>query len=270
MLWNEFLEKVRAIKAMKKPTGFNIGVVTRLIYAGSFNAMLAEKPDYLAMPPYLRYRTMVAEVASALKSDAELPKSSKSEPVGIRDIDSEASLILWRHLVNPLFTWPLSDVPSFRSAILSPDVFGFTENHQGKRDERGRPQIPFVKNRSDRSSYDLYGSWEYPFENPSSMYEYNQRDAKRKAAVIGIVVSVTHGTYEDKKTKESKPRANVVFFDGFREYEVTIWPSWGTGQLNAALMSDLKPCAFGILVIKPSVYRGKKGGTLISFYKMSL
>lgn len=270
MQWNEFLDKVRAAKAMKISTGFNIGIVTRLIYAGSFNTMLTGHSDYLAMPPFKRYQRMTAEVANALKSDAQLPKSSKSEPIGIRDIDSEGALILWRHTVNPLFTWPLYDVPSFKNAILNPEVFGYAANTQGKRDDAGRLHVPFVKNRAGKTSYDLYASWEYPFENPGSMDEYNKRDPVRKAAIVGIIVDVKLGSYEDKKTGTSKPRANVVFFDGFREYETTLWPNWGSGLLNAATMSDLRPCALGILVIKPSTYRGKKGGSLVSFYKMSL
>lgn len=271
MLWSEFLTKVKTVRAMKKPLGFNIGVVTRLIWSGSFNSSLVSDPactTYMQMLPFERYRLMTADIAKALGSTARLPKSSKTEPIGVCDIDSEAALILWRHIVNPLFTWPLSEVPSFQGMLK--EIFSFTPNFQGKYDADGKMQIPYVKNRVGKASYDLYRSWEFPFDNPNLMSEYRARTPQRKAAIIGIIVSVKRGTFEDKKTKEMKPRANIIFFDGFKEYEISMWPSWDTGTLNAAIMSDLKPTAFGVLVIKPEIYRGKKGGALTSFYKMSL
>jgi len=54
MMWPDFLDKLIQLKALKGKFGFNAGVITRLIYAGSFNSMIVGLDEYMKMPAHER------------------------------------------------------------------------------------------------------------------------------------------------------------------------------------------------------------------------
>jgi len=257
MKWNEFIDKVASAKKLKIKLGFNAGGIIRLIYAGAFNGLITHDEEYVKMPAYLRCSRMTAEALKAMKSKAALPKSTKTEPIGVRDIKSDASLVLWRHIVNPLFTYNLVNL--YSQHLQS--HFGFTPNQVGN-----TKAIPLVKHMSSdtgKPSTDLYSSWAAAFDQEHAMEDY--RNGRRNAAAVGVIVKAAARRYG----QEGKRCMDVTFFDGFQEYQVTMWPNRNTGDYNLANAADLKACEFGLFVIKPSIYKGKKGGSLIKFYPMA-
>lgn len=254
MTWIDFLDKIRALKKQGGKAGFNAGVVTRLIYAGAFNSMLVGNKDYLDLPAHERCLRMTREAVKAMKSNAKLPKASKTEPIGIVDIRNDAGLVLWRHIVNPLFQFNLSSL--YKEHLRK--TMGFMPSTTG--DTR---MIPMNLNLPDKPGCDLYARWEDVYAMPASMKSYQQ--GIRRCACMAII------TKTDKMVmKNGRVALRVYFFDGFREYEIKLWPPQGRDMYDQAKAAYLKPCAVGLLLIKPDVYNGSRTGSLSHFYEMSL
>lgn len=253
MNWNEFLDKIKEAKKRKIKLGFNANVVTRLIFSGTFNHMIAELPEYTNMYPYKRYQRMVEEILAVMKSKAKLPKATKTEMIGIEDIDSDAKLILWRHLTNPLFRYPLSNI----LGEWAQKEHGFRLDPSSN--PRARIMTLNFPDDAKKTSLDLYSQWDHVFDSIHSMDMYKK--GERMACVLGITLSATV-----RWTRTGKQCLDVVIFDGCHEYKITLWPPRGQTTFSPAKRSKIKPCKAGLFLIKPSTWRGEKGGSLINFY----
>lgn len=254
MTWVEFLKKLSDLKKQGGKTGFNMGVLTRLIFADAFRSMIKNNPEYMSMPAVPRCQRMTAEVAAILKSKAKLGKSSKNEPIGIEDIKNDATLVLWRRLVNPIFTHNLA---AMYGKHLN-QAMGF----QWIADRDIAKKTPMVLNLPNKPGCDLYARWEDVFTNEASYKLYT--NGLRRAAVMGIVTKTS-----PLKTKTGKTALTISFFDGFDEYTIKLWAEKDTNKYSQAKAAYLKPSAIGLFLIKPNLYNGQPDGNLIHFYEMS-
>lgn len=254
MKWNEFLDKIRALRAAGGKLGFNAGVITRLIYAGTFNSMLTPGDEYMEMPAHKRCLRMTQEAVKAMESKAALPKASKTESVGIADIRNDAGLVLWRHIVNPLFQFNLSTL--FKEHLRK--TMGFQYSTTGN-----TRMLPMFLDIKDKPGCDLWARFGDIFTQPASLKLY--QSGAKQCAIMGII------TKTDKFTmKNGRTSLRIYFFDGYKEWEIKLWPEYGKTTYNVAKASYLNPCAVGLLVVKPDVYLGSKTGSLVHFYEMSL
>lgn len=253
MNWLDFLDKLRSGQKAGMKLGVNIGALTKLIFAGAFNGMIKELPEYSKMPAWQRCVRMADETTKALKSTGKLPKRTKNEPIGLNEINNDVGLVLWRHMANPLFTHNLTTLYPEHMRM----VFGFEANKRGN-----TQKVPMVKEPADgRAGTDLLSAFIYAFESAAMSAAYKK--GQRNAAVMGIIVKT-----EARKYQGHKKFLSVTFFDGYHEYDVTLWPPFGASEFNQATAAALKPCAYGLFVIKPDLYKGKRGGTLVKFYDM--
>lgn len=254
MKWSEFLVKISQLKAKGGKLGFNIGVVTRLIFTGAFNSMLTPGDEYMKMPAFERYQRMTKEAATAMKSKAKLPGKSKTEAIGIDEIRNDAGLVLWRHIVNPLFQFNLASL--YKDHLHK--TMGFRPSQNGN-----VRMIPMVLNLPDKPGCDLWTRWEDVYSQTQNFHTY--KAGTRMAAVMGII------TKTDKMVmKNGRVALRVFFFDGFKEWEIKLWPERDKETYSPGKAAYLKPCTSGLLVIKPDVYNGTKTGNLIHFYDMNV
>lgn len=253
MKWNEFIDKIRAAKARKISLGFTASSVVTMIFSGCFNGMVAGDAEYMSMPAWKRCSRMSTELLTALGSQAEFPKKTKTQAIGIREIDSDTALVLWRHITNPLFRYSLIGLHKEHLKTM----FGFTDNTRGN-----TQAVPLVKEPSDSKPTDLLARFDVAFYGGFAEYS---RSAKN-AAVLGIISKVSERRYQNN----SKTALDVFFFDGFNEYSLTIWPPFGQKAYSPSSAVDLTPGAFGVLLFKPSVYKGNFGGSLNKFYQIKV
>lgn len=254
MMWNEFVEKVKQAKKDGKKLGFNANMITKLIFSGTFNSMLDPNGEYMKMPAHQRCGAMTAEILAAMGSKAQLPKASKTEAMGIDQIRNDAGLALWRHITNPLFQFNLSIL--FREHLRVNMGFQYTTTGNTK-------MIPMTLNLDGRPGCDLWARWEDIYTQYASYKLY--QSGNRMAACIGVVTKIDKFVMKNGKTS-----LRVFFFDGFREYEIKLWPDYGKTMYNQAKAAYLKPCAVGLFVIKPDMYKGQLTGSLVHFYDISL
>jgi hypothetical protein len=259
MQWNEYLAKIEQLRKDGGKAGFNVGLVIRLIYVGAFQSMIAHDPGYTTMPAWRRCLRMAEEVTKAFGSKAALAKKSKTEPVGIIDINSDAALVLWRHLVNPLFTFNLTGL--YGKTLT--EGFGFVKNQVGN-----TATVPYCKETPGKSlqGIDLYSAWEYVFRAAESYGAYTSW--RRAPGVIGVVTSTQARSFQS--FGKTKTFLAVTFFDGFKTHECVLWPDDKQFHYNEAKAAVLAPCSYGIFLIQPKVIKGRLGGSLKTFYPIRL
>ena len=248
MNWNEFINKISEFKK-EGSTGLNAPALIRLVYSGAFDSMLS--PDHFKIPAADRYPILVKDILSALKSKATMPKKSKTDLLGITDITSPGHLMLWRYMVNPFVKYDVADY-----------MISFLKTHGFQRPSIQEGDITWFKPESSTNTrVDIRYNWRYFFTKKNLFDMYKNVD--RLIAVAGIIVKAEKRMYQGDKES-----LVVQIFNG-HEYtdDLRMWPG-SDGKLNKAVVAQLTKCSMGLAIIKPSKFRDKPSGTLVSWIKL--
>jgi hypothetical protein len=253
MTWTEFIAKIKHTKKTYGRTGLNPAGLARLLWSGAFDSMLP--PEAFQEPAHDRYRRLTKEMYDAMGSKAKLPAKAKKELLGVAEIVSAPRLMLWRHDVNPLVQF---DITQFYKPFL--ESLGFEKLTPPREDilwerksteHKGGHTVPI----------DLRYSWFNVFDNPSlfQMYTKNQR----LLAMMVIVLKSDKRIYQ-----EHKESLSLVFFNGHETTdEIKLWPN-AEGKLNKHMEMSLKQCELGLAIIQPKLWKGNRTGTLINFMRV--
>lgn len=239
-----FLDKLKLFKTQyaTKQLNINISQITTLIMAGAFDSLCTVTPDYVT-------RLKMIELVKKVASSKAVLAVGKKGAIGLAEIDSEFTRMRWLSSVNPTFQFRISDRYSSTLAAL-----GFKAT--------GATSIPYKKeNLRIHSSY-------------SSVYDerclrpYMSKSAVSKPGIVALYLG-----YETKTWGEGKKLRKLKFTDGSEEFEVVMWPNYGTNdefdnKLTQAMYNYRRKVC--LVIGKPGNHRGYKTFTLQELIALDL
>jgi hypothetical protein len=244
--WQKFVDKLGRFRKETKTLGINVPALMRLIYSGAFDEMLDD--ELKAKPPQIRYKEMVDQVVSVMKSKASLPKATSKELVGINKIDGIGNLMLWRFSTNPFVRYDVSDFCK-----------GFLKSQGFERPVMPEGDVTWMKpaKNGNKTRIDIRYSWAELFQKTRVLEAY-QKD--RLLGSMCIVVKA-----EKKMFQSTKESLVVTLFNGHEYIEgVRMWPN-ESGKLNPLIINQIKPYNLGLAIIRPKPWNDRPGGTLLSW-----
>jgi len=244
MMWPDFIEKIKTFRKSTKSLGLNAPSLIRLLFSGAFDDMLPK--ELFEIPAQKRYTQLTVDLLSALGSKSKIPKKSKTDVIGLNEVESLGHLMLWRYSTNPFSRY---EITSFCKTFLSAQGFA-------------KPQYPsddvlWVKAKG-RTLVEIRKSWSGLFTSHFALSSYE--NGSKMLALVGIVVK-TSRSY----THSGKPFLTITLFNGNEYVEgIKLWAK-DDGTLNQAMVSQLKPGEMGLAYIKPKPWNDKPSGSLINW-----
>lgn len=258
--WQDFLDKIRFVKKHKIKTP-PAPVIFKLIYAGAFDSIIPVK-NIKNIHEY--YRKMCDDVSNVLKSKAQLPKASKTQTIGVADIDSEVKLYQWRSEINPTFTFNLTDL--YKGHLLSLGYLPFNTQ-----DPRYKP-IKYIKEVKYNQHYIektvLMESWNDFWSLPDDILfkqflsdgcSYNGIHYKYFVSFIGFISNIEERVYG----KESKEMIKVKLYLGKDHTNYLVqWPD-KTGKIKEENRKKITLNRPVLVSIRANISNGRfKGGSI--------
>lgn len=247
MLWDDFIEQLKAAKKSKKNKGLSVPTIATLLYSGAMDSMMPS--GFVGTPE--AYKDCYNQVRSALGSKANLAKKKKTEMLGLNEVGGQVSLSLWRHQVNPLSVF---DIINSCKNDLKP--YGFLEtNHP-----------VFLMKRRASDQYKTPGlltpHWSKIFQNKVALDSFEA--GEYEMVVLGVITSAAIRPYSDG----SKERLCFRMYTGI-EYtdEITVWPE-KTGKLSEQIKEAIQPLEMGFAAVRPKTWNGRPGATLLRWQKL--
>lgn len=249
MKWDNFIQKIKDFKSQGVSPGLSASTVTRLLYAGAFDEMLSD--ELKAIPAIQRYARMRTEALTALKSKAELPKATGDEHIGLNKVESIPHLVLWRHSVNPLSKYDLSN---FCKNFLAHEGFLKAASESGE-------ITWFRPEQNGASQIDIRTSWHGLFDASGKWKTYS---SQRTLAMIAIVVDVKKSTFQGNKESLVVDLFNgTEFIQGLR-----VWPARGQSKVSEDLANGLTKHSVGLVYLQPKPWNDRSGGAIIKWTKV--
>jgi len=239
MLWNEFLDNIKNLKAnfAAGQLRLDFGTLSKLLYAGAFASMFGKDLNF--------EETQIAidELRTALGSKAELSEAKKTELFGTQDIDSQIRLLLWRNQVLPTTRFQLASY--FKNAITQ---FGLRET--------SNELMPFGNN-----SIDLWTSWNILLSDPKYFRFYQQKPAPKNPAFVGMIEEVSTFNYKEGKNEALR----FKLFNGTDCIpSIVVWAE-RDGKVHPVLKKALVKKAYGLAILRLQEYRGETTCQLIEW-----
>lgn len=269
--WPQFVDKLTQAKKKSLSKGISVPAITRLIYAGAFDSFLS------APATVDTYKTMYNEVKAALKSKASLPKASKTQTIGIDEIDSGVALHRWKNEVSPIFRFSLIEL--FKHQLSS---LGYLKNPPSaklrnllyirERELGYRDGVQEIEKTAIVDSWEAF--WKMPqqfldsFLLDSVMSRDNRIRYKFDIAFVGFVSAVENKFYGP----DAKEMIKVKLYLGKDHTNFLIqWPDRNTGKIPIHTKSRLELKRPVLMRVKPNLYKDKfRGGTVIEIHPFTL
>ena len=251
MKWQEFIEKLAALKKESKTAGASVPCIATLIYSGAFDSMIEDTEDINTLCQ--KYNQMFLDVKKALKSTAKLPSKNKAQLIGIDDIDSYTKLGVWRQIVNPLSEFDFTSGVSF---FLKSKGF-LPQDH---------PVFPWKRLSCKNHPQPLYvcKSWDFLYTDQmqkGSFFSYLVKD-KIRVGFVGVIQSASIRPYGS-----GKERLVVDLHNGKELMNgICKWPM-KEGNLHP-VDKTMKPGSLVFAVVKPGFFAGKPSGTITEWEEL--
>jgi hypothetical protein len=130
--------------------------------------------------------------------------------------------------------------------------------------ETGHAAYPMKRRASDtnKSPTLLTPYWGKVFQNKIALDAFEA--GEYELAILGIITDVIKRPYHDG----SKERLVFKMFTGTEHTdEITVWPD-RSGQIPAAVSGSIKQLELGFATVRPKIWNGRPGATLLRWQKL--
>lgn len=256
--WEEFIKKLSQAKKEKKNKGLSVSSITNLIYSGAFDSMV-EGIKPIKESPLLSYHQMYEEVKDALKSKASLPKATKTQIIGLSEVNTIAGLNFWRYESNPLHQFDM-----LKLAETSFKERGFEETNL--------KQFRYSRNPADKDQRmewvtDKWSEiFNMPKTGPRGAFWMALTKGVQGLVIVGVIAKSEIKTYSNGQ----KERLVVSVYNGRETVrDLVVWPDRkGDGKISEYAKSTLRAPNFCMLWVRPSLWNEKKNGTIEKWEQM--
>lgn len=247
--FEDLLEKVKDLKKNYEPGQIKINVpaTMALIMSGAMDSLFGKA---LSVQERL---DAIKKFKDAANSEAALP-SSRTDSIGMNEIDSEFTRNLWVSAINPLHMFKICD--HYRQALES---MGFVDTK--------RPNMRYRKlNPGVGGAIDVFGSWK-SLNDPRAIRIYSSKNNRNQPAIVAI-----YKGYETKTFGAGRKYRKLKFHDGSSLEEGLMWPERNSSSFDRILEMKLesakgKPClVIGRMTFSAKGYRSFMVTDVIPFY----
>lgn len=249
MKWNEFLTKLKQAREIKKDNKISVAVLCNLIFNGTFDSMIEEKD-----PTVETYKRMFEEVKKIKNSKANLPKKRKGEFIGLDQVKSKTQLAVWRS----------QSCPIVKKIEFEPEIENTLKNYGYERVKKADSIFTFVRGpdiQNKKQSVYATAKWSEIFKDSRRIQLFDNN----LLMVYGIISDVSLRRYGANKEKEML--SFKVFTGEETTDELVVWPKKTTNEVSEVMKSEIKNGNLGGVLIRPSFYKGRPAGTVMSFMR---
>jgi hypothetical protein len=222
--FEEYLNKMAVLKKEYETKQINVPGKTLaiLIMAGAFDSWLKTSENEVI--EITQRWAAIERLKNKLGSSFAIKPGAKGA-LDLGDIKDEVSRKVWRASVDPMALIKLCDC--FPETLK---VMGFVDQNTPNLRYRSKK----VNNKGETETIDLFGSFDSLFM-PQCLAYYGNKSVKTKVAVMARILG-----YETRSFgNEGKSFRKIKLNDGNRDDEAVIWPSWATGDFDAAMTAQL-------------------------------
>lgn len=256
MLWSDFLLKIKYCKDNKITSGVSASGVALVLFSGGFDSMLENPPKYGQM--LTTYLKMFEDYKKASGSKAELPKKNKTQLIGLQDVKSDRSLVLWRFIVNPVSKFDFVQVYKEQLRMIGLVELDLMKKNMGfdrfftMESKGGTNHFPLPTYLTKSMSY-IFNAPHPNSDTICKRFTQKERNANsRDAAFVGVVISKRKIPYG-----AGQHRMVINFYNGYETINVIVWPDYKTRLLPN--LDYLKPMSVGVMTVRPNLWKGNGG-----------